>query len=83
MQTDLRFLPSAALLLAAGHCDISPRPVAAITAVAGVLSTGVTLEELVVTAERREQRLQDVPVAISAFTSERRDLIGINTIQDT
>ncbi len=40
------------------------------------------IEELVVTAERREQSLQDVPIAISAFTSERRDLVGINTIQD-
>src|SRR5436190_23724565 len=41
-----------------------------------------TIEELVVTAERREQSLQDVPVAISAFTSEQRDLVGINTVQD-
>jgi len=41
-----------------------------------------TIEELVVTAERREQSLQDVPVAISAFTSERRDLVGINSVQD-
>ena len=40
------------------------------------------IEELVVTAERREQSLQDVPVAISAFSAERRDLVGINTIQD-
>ena len=28
-----------------------------------------TLEDLVVTAEKREQNLQDVPVAISAYTS--------------
>jgi iron complex outermembrane receptor protein len=41
-----------------------------------------TIEELVVTAEKREQSLQDVPVAVSAFTSERRDLVGINTVQD-
>ena len=41
-----------------------------------------TIEELVVTAEKREQSLQDVPVAISAFTSEKRDLVGINTVQD-
>jgi iron complex outermembrane receptor protein len=41
-----------------------------------------TIEELVVTAEKRAQSLQDVPVAISAFTSEKRDLIGINTIAD-
>ena len=41
-----------------------------------------TIEELVVTAEKREASLQDVPVAISAFTAERRDLVGINSIQD-
>ena len=41
-----------------------------------------TIEELVVTAEKREQSLQDVPVAVSAFTSEKRDLVGINTVQD-
>ena len=41
-----------------------------------------TIEELVVTAEKREQSLQDVPVAISAFTSDKRDLVGINTVQD-
>src|SRR5665213_2903529 len=41
-----------------------------------------TIEELVVTAEKRQQSLQDVPVAVSAFTSEKRDLVGINTITD-
>jgi len=41
-----------------------------------------TLEELVVTAEKREQSLQDVPVAVSAYTSERRDVVGITNIQD-
>ncbi|MEW5688358.1 MAG: TonB-dependent receptor [Pseudomonadota bacterium] len=41
-----------------------------------------TIEELVVTAEKREQSIQDVPVAISAFTDERRDLLGINNAQD-
>jgi iron complex outermembrane receptor protein len=55
---------------------------------AGVLSTGAhaqapnTIEELVVTAEKREQSLQDVPVAVSAFTSENRDIIGITSVQD-
>jgi iron complex outermembrane receptor protein len=41
-----------------------------------------TIEELVVTAEKREQSLQDVPIAISAFTSKQRDLVGITSIQD-
>jgi len=40
------------------------------------------IEELVVTAEKREQSLQTVAVAVSAFTAAKRDLIGINTIQD-
>ena len=40
------------------------------------------LEEVVVTAQKRSESLQDVPVAVSAFTSEVRDLIGITTIAD-
>ena len=40
------------------------------------------IEELVVTAEKREQSLQTVPIAISAFTSEQRDKVGISTVQD-
>jgi iron complex outermembrane receptor protein len=40
------------------------------------------VEELVVTAEKREQSLQDVPVAVSAYTSEKRDIVGITGIQD-
>src|SRR5437899_3342707 len=49
---------------------------------AGTAAASNTIEELVVTAEKRAQSLQDVPVAISAFTSERRDLIGITTVSD-
>ena len=40
------------------------------------------IEELVVTAEKREQALQDVPVAISAYTSQQRDIRGMTNIQD-
>lgn len=47
-----------------------------------VHAQAITIEELVVTAEKREQSLQDVPVAISAFTSRQRDLVGISTVQD-
>ncbi len=42
----------------------------------------VMLEELVVTAERRDQSLQDVPVAVTAYTSERRDVLGVATVED-
>ncbi|MGH1373436.1 MAG: TonB-dependent receptor [Cellvibrionaceae bacterium] len=37
----------------------------------GALAEGIELEEIVVTAQKREQNLQDVPVAVSAFTGEQ------------
>ena len=40
------------------------------------------LEEVVVTAQKRSEDLQDVPIAISAYTSATRDLLGISSIQD-
>ena len=36
------------------------------------------LEEITVTAQRREQSLQDTPVSITAFTPERLDELGIH-----
>lgn len=44
--------------------------------------TSSILEEVIVTAEKRAQNIQDVPVAVSAYTSERRDALGVNTIED-
>jgi len=41
-----------------------------------------TISELIVTAEKRSERLQDVPVAISAFSAEQRTLVGIQSVQD-
>ncbi len=63
-------------LLAAGASAL------ALASIAAPAFAQTTIEELVVTAEKREQSLQDVPVAISAFTSKQRDLVGINTVQD-
>jgi iron complex outermembrane recepter protein len=40
------------------------------------------IAEIVVTAEKRTESLETVPVAISAYTSKTRDLLGIETIQD-
>jgi iron complex outermembrane receptor protein len=55
---------------------------AAASAAAAENSGGTTIGELVVTAEKREQNLQTVPVAISAYTAAKRQLIGIDSIQD-
>src|SRR5436190_6275298 len=40
------------------------------------------IETVVVTAEKRAQDVQTVPIAISVFSSDKRDAIGINSIQD-
>ncbi len=79
MQNKVRLLASSALLVAVtafGPTAYAQSKPAAQAAVSN------TIEELVVTAEKRAQSLQDVPVAISAFTSANRDLVGINSIQD-
>ncbi len=39
-----------------------------------------TLDEIVVTAQRREERLQDVPISVAAVTSERLRDRGINDL---
>ena len=41
-----------------------------------------TLEEVVVTATRRAERLQDVAISASAFTQEKLDTQGLRSIDD-
>ena len=48
-----------------------------IFATAGQASAQALLEEVIVTAQKREQSLQDVPVAVTAFTGERLVESGI------
>ena len=52
------------LTLAAGGA------MAADAAAAAAANGGTTIGELVVTAERREENLQDTPVAVSAFSAQ-------------
>jgi outer membrane receptor protein involved in Fe transport len=63
------------------------------SAVAAVLAAGpapvvlaqqeaVGLEEIVVTAQRREQNLQDVPIAVQALTSENLAQLNLATLDD-
>jgi len=75
-------MASSALLIAAALSTSAHAQSRASTTAAAAAASTNTIEELVVTAEKRTQNLQDVPVAISAFTSEKRDLVGIDSIQD-
>jgi outer membrane receptor protein involved in Fe transport len=57
----------------------------ALSTTAGVRAaerSDVTLEEIVVTATKREQRLQDVPVAVSAITSQDIQARGFSQYAD-
>jgi outer membrane receptor protein involved in Fe transport len=40
------------------------------------------LEEIVVTATRRSERLQDVPISVTAFSQEKMDMQGLRNIDD-
>ncbi|MCB1677062.1 MAG: TonB-dependent receptor [Halioglobus sp.] len=41
------------------------------------------LEEVVVTAQKREQSIQEVPVSVSAFTAKNMQNMGLQTVGDT
>jgi len=83
LRTKVRLLTSGAVLFAAAALGTTAEAqTRAATAPAATAAASNTIEELVVTAEKRSQSLQDVPIAISAYTSEKRDLLGINSVQD-
>lgn len=52
------------------------------TRVASLFDSVSTLEEVVVTAQRREERGQDVPVAVTAFGRDSIDAYRLETLRD-
>ena len=52
------------------------------TADAPTPASGGLLEEVIVTSQRRAERLQDVPISVSAFSTEKLDAIGIRSVDD-
>jgi iron complex outermembrane receptor protein len=47
-----------------------------------VFAQGAGLEEILVTAERRETSLQKTPISVAAFTAESMELKGVETLED-
>ena len=70
MKTAIRLLPAALVLSA----NTFPGAVAQ--------EQRMALEEIIVTAEKRSASVQDVPIAVSAFDSQRRDNLGIVSHSD-
>ncbi len=62
-------------------CHVAVGALTAIFAsVASAAATGDVLEEIVVTAQKREQNVQNVPIAITAFTAETLQSKGLGDI---
>ena len=59
-------------VLAAGVI-VAPRP---------VIAQEVALEEIIVTARKREESVQDIPIAVSAFTANDIRELGLTSIDD-
>ncbi len=49
---------------------------------AAVAQEGIALEEIIVTARKRSENLQDVPVSVLAFGAERIEKQGIRNLED-
>lgn len=60
----------------------SKLPLVCAVTLASSVSVAQMLEEVVVTAQKREQSLQDVPVAVTAYSSLALEQAGIQTIAD-
>lgn len=50
--------------------------------IGATLQAAPALEEVVVTAQKRAQNLQDVPVAVTAVTGEKIEAMGIGRLED-
>src|SRR5450631_317655 len=57
-------------------------PAISMAAAEGDTAAAGGLEEIVVTATRRTERLQDVPISVTAFSQEKLDSQGLRSIDD-
>ena len=68
----MRFRLAVISVLAAGVI-VAPRP---------VIAQDGMLEEIIVTARKREESVQDIPIAVSAFTADDIRELGLQSIDD-
>src|SRR5690606_28828389 len=60
----------------------APTPALAIQSAQPAGEQVATVGDVVVTARRREERLQDVPVAVTALSGEQLTREGVNNVDD-
>jgi iron complex outermembrane receptor protein len=61
---------------------ILPALMSSLVPVSMTYAAGLQMEEVIVTATKRAESIQDVPIAISAFTSNELEASGIGSIED-
>src|ERR1700674_367437 len=75
--------PQISVAVAAALASVAaPRAPALDAAAAADVSSGGALQEVVVTARKREENLQDVPISINVFTTKDLQHLAINSIDD-
>ncbi len=55
---------------------------AAVTPIADVAAQQMALEEITVTARKREERLIDIPLSVQAFSADQLEAAGIDDLED-
>jgi len=68
--------------IAVGFILLASRTVAADSPASNAEASGNALEEIVITAERREERLDKVPISVTAFSQRTMDDLHIQTFAD-
>jgi len=74
-------MPNKSTATTLGQCVRNPLFLACCTLLAPAAHAQM-LEEVIVTAQKREQNLQDVPIAVSAFTGEMLAQSGVKDVFD-
>ncbi|HEB26864.1 MAG TPA: TonB-dependent receptor, partial [Porticoccus sp.] len=54
----------------------------AFVSVAPVVANAAVLEEVIITAQKQEQRIMEIPISVSAVTGEKINEAGINNLAD-
>ena len=70
------------LSLAIGCILLAPSAWAQESAPAEATSNATTLDAITVTARKREETLQEIPVAVTAFTAEALDKLNVEDLSD-
>ena len=73
---------STGLIAALLACSSSPALAQAVTQGEPTQSVDTAADDIVVTAQKREQRIEDVPVTVTALTGARLADIGINSLSE-